>query len=598
MILKQFSFNSTAQKKQFNINGFLGADFTSNPENADFRRSPDCPNMIRDTPGKNKKRLGYLLTHTFSEEINGIHIFQKDENEKFLVHAGTSLYLKGTNGEYTQIYSKMNNKRSCSAVLSGRLIILDGATMLSYDGETVTDIKDSAYVPTVVIGRAPSGGGTLYEPINMISNYRIEKFTGDGKSTRYYVSGGDFNTVHYIKERKSGEWVYLKLSIDYDFDETKGLIKFNTAPPAPTDGEDNILICYMKYNLDYRKIIYSCNICTLYGINGALDRIFVTGCPDYPNRDYYCQMEDPTYWGDTWYSNLGRSDTPIIGYSLAANCLAAHKAGEESNANVILRTGIIKDNEPSFPITGTYWASGAVASDTFDTLDNEPVYLSSDGICAITPSDVLGERSSQVRSFYLNGRLLKEENLKNASAVSYKGFYMLLINGKMYILDGLQSITSASAPFSHRQYEGYFWDDIPGKFLFTDQKYLYFAAEGGKLYRFYTDEENIYTDAGKPYTAYWETMLFTGGDFARYKTITGIDISVSEQASTLLAEYQDADGNWVIAAQGNENDKKLLCRKIHIKDCPYVKFRIRNSSGNSLKINKIQISYISGRNIR
>lgn len=337
-------------------------------------------------------------------------------------------------------------------------------------------------------------------------------------------------------------------------------------------------------------------MCTLYGINGNMDRIFLTGNSKYPNRDYYCQVDDPTYWGDTWYSSIGKSTSPIVGYSIVSDCLAVHKAGEDSNANIILRQGKMVDGEPCFPVVGTYTAGSAVASDTFGMLDNEPVYLADDGINAITPSDVLGERFSQSRSYFLNPKLLYEGDLRSASGVSYKGFYMLLLNGNIYILDGLQSVVSAGKPFSHRQYEAYFWEDISGKFLFTDGEILYMAGENGKLCRYLEQSE---TDDEKSIFACWEFNEFFGDDFSRLKTITHIDVMLDGGAKNIVLEYKDDSGEWrKISETGEGASDKIISRRVHIKGCESIKLRVRSSLNGDFRLNRLKISFINGKRIR
>lgn len=594
--MASFNFSSTAKKKRIDITNFLGVDFTTNPENTDMRRSNDAPNIIRDTVGKNKKRFGYVAEYAFLGEINGIHTLNYKGEEKMLVHAGTELYLKNGD-EYNSIFSDMNDARSTSAVLAGKLVILDGKTMISFDGENITNIRENAYVPTIIIGRHPSGGGILYEPINMISDYRIERFTADGVSKEFYTSSGIYEEIKYVKLRElNGTWKVLIHAQDYTYNIVDGHIKFYEAPPVMEDGEDSVEVCYRKTNEEYSEIINSCNICTLYGVNGSLDRIFIAGSTKYPNRDYYCQFEDPTYWGDVWYGSIGRSDNPIIGYSLVSNYLATHKANEDSNANIILRKGAIIDNEPCFPITGTYHSSGAVSPYSFSTLDNEPVYLSEDGISAITPSDVLGERFSQVRSYFLNGRLLREENLKNASAVTYKDFYMLLVNNNIYILDGLQSVYSKNEPFSQRQYEAYFWNNIQGKFLFTDRKTLYLAGYDGILYRF---SEDVTTDNGTPVSAYWDTPSYLGDDFSKMKTFTYISVLLDSPTLGTTVEYKKEDGDWEkIAEETEANNGKVIGKRIHLKNSKSAKFRIKNDKESDFEILRIQLFYTNGKKTR
>jgi len=172
---------------------------------------------------------------------------------------------------------------------------------------------------------------------------------------------------------------------------------------------------------------------------------------------------------------------------------------------------------------------------------------------------------------------------------------MLLLNEKMYILDGLQSAVSNSEPFSHRQYEAYFWDNIPGKFLFTDGQTLYMAGKNGELYSFSESEK---TDDGTEFEASWEFAEFFGDDFSRLKTITHIDVLIESGAENTILEYCDENGNWIaVSEQGKCFSDKILSKKIHIKDCASARFRIRNLLDGDFKMNKIKISFISGRKI-
>ena len=74
---------------QVKIDTFLGADLTNSPANADENRSPDCENMIRDVPGKVRKRMGWQGKRTLDGRINGYHALMGHDP---LVHAGTKLY--------------------------------------------------------------------------------------------------------------------------------------------------------------------------------------------------------------------------------------------------------------------------------------------------------------------------------------------------------------------------------------------------------------------------------------------------------------------------------------------------------------------------
>lgn len=68
----------------------------------------------------------------------------------------------------------MANARSRSFVFDQKLYLLDGATYQVYDGETLSAVADNATVPTIIISRRPTGGGQVYEGLNLLG----KKWTG------------------------------------------------------------------------------------------------------------------------------------------------------------------------------------------------------------------------------------------------------------------------------------------------------------------------------------------------------------------------------------------------------------------------------------
>ena len=132
------------------------------------------------------------------------------------------------------------------------------------------------------------------------------------------------------------------------------------------------------------------------------------------------------------------------------------------------------------PIKG----SGVISKRSMANLENEPLFVSSDNtINAVTPSDVLGERYSQQRSYYLNGAL-QSEDLSSSYACVWNQFYLLSVGSKVYILDGTQFFTERNTPFSHRQYAGFYWTGINARVMWVEDDALYFGDADGTS-RFY-----------------------------------------------------------------------------------------------------------------
>ena len=78
----------TLKTNQVVIENLKGVDLTNSPSNVAEYRSPEAPNMVRDVPGKVRKRMGYHLDASYEGRINGVYFL----NGRRLVHAGTKLY--------------------------------------------------------------------------------------------------------------------------------------------------------------------------------------------------------------------------------------------------------------------------------------------------------------------------------------------------------------------------------------------------------------------------------------------------------------------------------------------------------------------------
>ena len=74
-----FKAPASPKREVLLISDFLGADFTNSPGAVDLTKSPNIKNMIRDVPGKVRKRMGYetIFENETEEKINGVHILKR-----------------------------------------------------------------------------------------------------------------------------------------------------------------------------------------------------------------------------------------------------------------------------------------------------------------------------------------------------------------------------------------------------------------------------------------------------------------------------------------------------------------------------------------
>lgn len=508
-------------KASFKIDKFRGVDFTSGVLSINAARSPEAVNMIPDLDGFPTKRHGCAFMSEYPGRINGAHILKTETLEKTLIHAGTSLY----DGE-NEIYTQMADDRSTSAQFENKLYIADGKRLLCYgefNGEwTCKPCDEIGTVPVITIGRKPEGGGEGYNPVNLLSDKVCEQFTADGSSVKYQLSFNDLPQSGYIKveiKNSAGEWAETTA---YTVTRSTGIVNFNSAPAKPTvTGEDNVKITYQKTVLDENPI-NRCKKLILYGVNGQPDRLWLAGDDKLINYCRYSQYRDPLYIGDTWYLIAGAETAAVTGFSLLQNKLIIHKSGEEMQRNAyIIESGIEADGDATFKTYNILQGEGALCG--FAAIGTEPLFLTSRGVYAVTASDVSGEKYTQNRSYYINGRLTKQSGLEQAQACVYGRFYVLSLNGNMYLLDSEQKTYERNSPYSTYQYECYYLTDIPSRVIWTDGKRLYFGTNDGKVYYFKKDgDSDPYIDeqSGKAVFAKWSTPLMSFGDYGHYKTIS------------------------------------------------------------------------------
>lgn len=597
---------------------FYGVDFTSNPFNVNVTQSPDAENMIRSEPGKVRKRMGYKTIYRFDGKINGHYARKKDTTD--LIHAGTGLYRMQETPEL--LYSGMNDAKSSAWQFGDKLYIVDGKKLLVYDGTNVKPVEDNAYIPTVTIAKAPNGGGKQYDALNLLQPKFKEKFLSDGTSTEYHLSFSGLDDANVTVRQLQSDGAWKEIS-GFTCNAEKGIVTFTTAPgKSPVTGEDNIEIEAKRTVSGYAERINKCCIGARFGVNGDVDRLFLSGNPDYINYDWYSQKDDPTYFPDTGYSVLGTNKSAIVGYTIIENRLAAHKDDYEPDRNIILRSGNLVENEAAFPIYNTMKGPGAVARDSFAYLQNEPVFLTSAGIYAIAASDINAERYSQDRSYYLNGKLLQEQNLKDACACVYNDMYWLCVNGHAYVLDGLQNLgLTKSEPYSNRQYVAFYCTNIPARLLFVKDGALWFGTDDGRVCRFYTDETShlSYSDDGAAISASWQTPYVSGSNFYKTKTFKHLAVQLVNAASAGVKIAAIAKGEWKTIKEfltgvsyfsysrlvyshlcySNDTSPKTFHTKLRIKRVDKCSFRFTNDMlHESFGIVQASIEYVEGGNYK
>ena len=567
-----------------------------------------------------------------------------------LIHVDNELYKVGQDGNYTLVSTLMNQHRSRSWQFENKLFIVDGHTYWVYDADldVFTNVINSSYAhtPIMYISCNPDGDGKQYEDKNLLTKKFEQRFIVDSDHATA-------NVFQLIFKNLTADPVEVQVmdangvmqdkveDTDFTVNRTNGTVTFEPGSlpgVTPVSGEDNVYItaCYISdAPMSSADLIANCTIGALFGINGATDRLFLSGNPNYPNVDWHSDQYNPGFFPDTSYSKLGRDTSAIVGYTLVNNYLAAHKDENETEHNIIVREGNLiavgetsregvttYDEKPAFKIINTLQGPGSIASDTFAYLQTEPLFLTRSGIFAITAQDITGEKYSQNRSFYVNGSLLKENGLEQSYALTFKDMYFLFVNGKAYVVDGLQPIrTDRSEPYATRQYVCFYLTDIPATIAWVQDETLYFGTTNGKVCSFYKDEEALisYNDNGAAIKAWWETADLDGNLFYKNKAFRYIAVRLMSAIYSKVKLSARRRGVWSNIKEkafsnrtfnfsglmfsaltfNNDSSDPVMSAKIRVRKIDKARFKIENSNVNEpFGIHDLAIEYVENGNFR
>lgn len=522
----RYSRYASPQDYSISYNRFRGADFSADQTQVDASHSPMPRNLVADEGGFPEKRIGWRTVSELPGRINGIYRLSIDNEAQVLVHAGTILYR--TDGEApTVLRTELPDARSTGFLYGGRFYLLTGKAYLVYGHfddlaahtYAVRQVSELAYQPTTIISRDPSGGGTAFEPVNLLSPYRKNDFLANGTAKEYQLDAAPIDAVEWVEVNG----VEQTVNTHYRVDLQKGTVTFVTAPPKPEtvggiQGADNVKIRYRKVVEGYAEQVNHCTIAAVFG-EGSADRVFLSGNSDFQNRDWCSGFRDATYIPDTSYALIGSRETAVMGYLPIANQLAILKEDNQQDATVFLRSALSDANgEARFPVRQGVHSIGVVSKYSCASLRDDPLFLSKSGVNGLATSNITLERSVCRRSGRIDPKLTREPQLAEAVACVHRDRYLLCVDGHCYVADGKQRTGDGDGGF---QYEWFYWENIPARVLVSDGDTLWFGTEDGRICRFNSDipTMNRFSDDGKPIVAEWTTRADDDGDFMRYKTL-------------------------------------------------------------------------------
>lgn len=578
------------------INKFLGLNSAEESETQlTLGEASDMLNLRITDNYKLETIEGYKNIFEQEDKIENLFVGKIFGNDTVLFRKDNSIYKLENENTISKI-SGNYEINDCSYICFGNAIyILDGNEFYSYDG-TIFDVVEG-YVPLVAIGTLPSGGGTDYERINLLSNRRHQTFSPDGTSTEFVLRESALASIDTVM--KNGE----PISTGYTKNAASGKVVFDT---APAEGVDTIDIWWTVIDNSPRELITKNKYMTLYGTANDT-RVFFYGNDEYKNRYYYSDIgggtPDAEYIPATNFKDEGVTNYAITGLVKHYDRLVVFKENETRYAIYEdLQTTNSTGDEITLPALKSYPLNdkiGNKAINQVQLINNYPVCINDNGLYMFNQTNVKAETNVN----YLSQRI--ENELSSLEASKVKLFdhearhELLIIYDDLVYVYNYQINVFSKIKLAHK----------PNSFMYYN-KQLYFSCDKG-IMKF--DDEYVTFD-GEIIEQNWESSYYNfEKDYKRknvnrlYVTLkpfyaTNVDITFSTDRgdsrqtfniTQRLLNFKYVDFNNFSFKYSNSI--KPYRKKMKAKKFVFLKLKLHNDLINTrFNIDSISLKYTIG----
>lgn len=330
----------------------------------------------------------------------------------------------------------------------------------------------------------------------------------DGEETQPASDGlimfANLKGIHFQHER-SGD--VAKISVEDVWIENNLEI---TIPFIPTEEE-------------YNKI-FNMTQCEWFGgsatgISGGT-RLFLCGNTSDPSLVIWSGLNNPLYFPENAYFHVGDTSTAVTGFGKQSDMLVIFKENEtwytqyQQNTNItaenLINQSVIDYASSSvyFPLIQINSNIGCGYPETIELCRNRLVWLGSNGnVYTLVSENQYNERSVFCVSEMIKNSISKSEGIKLASSCDWNGYYCLLVDNKVYLMDyncyGYTHIASYSkTEDANIRIPWYIWEiNFGGRILSVGDK-LAIADFGNhnestskvSFYKSQLDSENCYDE--------------------------------------------------------------------------------------------------------
>ena len=504
--------------KPYVIKKFLGLNLTTTGDTQILDgESGNMNNFVITNDYKLRKCDGYKKVYDFGSQIKGTYSFNTGSEVYLLIVADGKLYriskskldddstwesltptLIGSVGDYDTTFFSFDKK----------VYLLNGHKYYSYDGTTLTEVE--GYTPLVFVNTPQAGGGTDYDPINMLSPKKHMTFNADGTSDTYQLAQKGITSVDKVIVNGT------ELSSGYTVNTTNGTVTFTTIPTA---GTDNVDIYWSKDDGD-RHFIEEMRAGIVYG--GDVDtKVFLYGSLTTPNRVRYSATANGApsveYFPATYQLDIGPSNFAVTDLTRQYDRLIATTNRPEAytiGIDTIDVYGYLTPSVVTLPLNEVH---GNVAFAQGQVINNDPVTIEDGQLIRWKSTSVRDERNMEVISDKIRDDLV-ELNMKYVRTCDFqeKNQMWLSLGNKIYIYN-----------YSNKTFSRLIVPIETDKLQVVGRN-MYITDSEGNLYKF---DSNYQMFDDELIDAHWEMNFSNFGIPYQRKTMRKLWVLMQPQAS-------------------------------------------------------------------
>ncbi len=279
-----------------------------------------------------------------------------------------------------------------------KLYMLSDAGYFRYDGSVLESVE--GYVPLISVSTSPSGAGTAYEAVNMLTPARRQLFSPDGTETCFRLAEKDLRSIDKVVF--NGE---VCDSIDYMADTVNGTVTMAT---APAEGIDTLEITYSAAVsgrdefLGYRNAI-------LFG-SDADERVFLWNNAEKPCMRIHSELADGVpsaeYFPVNNYTCVGSAPITDMVQEYDKQLIFTTDSAYYSYCE--MKTAPSGKAFASFPVYPLHPRKGNLVYGSSCSINGLAATLCRDGVNVWRPSSVETEKNAVCISAPVNDSILPE----------------------------------------------------------------------------------------------------------------------------------------------------------------------------------------------